>query len=124
MRLVKSWLPVIVWAALILSASNDTFSSDQSQGWLTKLLGHQVSYALNIAVRKAGHVVAYGILGALAYRADRRFAVAIAVALLVAATDEWKQSMTMSRTGTPWDVLLDCAGASIGALAARKFMSS
>jgi VanZ family protein len=124
MRLVKLWLPLILWAAVILSASNDTFSSSHSQSWLTTLLGGEVSAALNIAVRKLGHLFAYGILGALAWRADRRILVAVVVALLVAATDEWQQSRTLLRTGTPWDVLLDLCGAWLGIVTMRKLLTS
>jgi VanZ family protein len=123
MRLVKLWLPVIVWAAVILSASNDTFSSNHSQSWLATLLGGEASAALNIAVRKLGHLFAYGILGALAWRADRRILVAVAVALLVGATDEWQQSTTLTRTGTPWDVLLDLCGAWLGIVSMRRLLT-
>lgn len=77
-------------------------------------------YELHVAIRKLGHIVAYAILGALAWRADRRMTVAIAIALLVAVTDEWHQSMSASRTGTPWDVLLDVVGAWLGIVGAKK----
>ena len=30
---------------------------------------------------------------------------------LVASCDEWHQTYLPNRTGTPWDVLLDCTGA-------------
>jgi VanZ family protein len=30
---------------------------------------------------------------------------------LVASSDEWHQAYLPNRTGTPWDVLLDCCGA-------------
>jgi VanZ family protein len=121
---LKSWLPVIVWAAIILSASSDTFSSNHSQSWLTTILGHGISHSVNIAIRKLGHLVAYGILGALAFRADRRILVAVAIALLIASIDEWQQSMTLQRTGTPWDVMLDLCGAWLGIVTIRKFRSA
>lgn len=121
---LKLWLPVIVWAALILSASNDTFSSNHSQSWLATVLGHNVSHGLNVAVRKLGHLVAYGILGALAFRADRRILVAVAVALVIASIDEWQQSLTLQRTGTPWDVMLDLCGAWLGIVTMRRFRSA
>ena len=120
MRLIKLWLPVILWTVVILWASNDNFSSSQSAGWLSSLLGHEVAYGVNIAVRKLGHVIAYGILGALTWRADRRLAVGLAGVLLVASTDEWRQSQTLSRTGTPWDVLLDLVGGWVGIMAAKR----
>ena len=120
MRLVKLWLPVIVWAFVILWASDDNFSSGQSSGWLARLFGGEVPYGLNFTLRKLGHIVAYGILGALAWRADRRFAVGIAITLIVASTDEWRQSLTLTRSGTPWDVLLDVAGSWLGMMAAAR----
>lgn len=120
MRLIKLWLPVILWTVVILWASDDAFSSTQSRGWLSALLGYEVAYGVNVAIRKLGHVLAYGILGALTWRADRRVATGIIVTLIVAATDEWRQSLTLSRTGTPWDVLLDVVGGWVGIVAAQK----
>src|SRR5688572_22284457 len=106
MRLVKLWLPVIIWAVVILWASDDTFSSGQSSSWISALLGRDIPWGVNVAIRKLGHIVTYGILGALTWRADRRFAVGVVIALVVAVTDEWRQSLTLTRTGTPWDVVL------------------
>jgi VanZ family protein len=116
MRFVRTWLPVIVWAAVILSASTDAFSSDESRGWLASVLGTGLASALNIVFRKAGHVIGYSILGILTRRADRRLAVAIGIAVLVAITDETRQSMTLLRTGSPWDVMLDGLSAWLGIL--------
>ena len=113
-RLVKLWLPVLLWAGLILWASDDTFSAVQSSGWLARLFGGEVPYGLNFTIRKLGHIVAYGILGVLAWRAHPRFAVALVITLLVATTDEWRQSQTLTRTGTAWDVVLDVAGGWLG----------
>lgn len=124
-RLVKLWLPVLVWAGVILWASDDSFSSGHSQGWLARLFGGEVPYGLNFTIRKLGHIVAYGILGALAWRADRRFTVAIAITLIVAVTDEWRQSLTLTRTGTAWDVVLDAAGGWLGmVMTSRKLRES
>ena len=86
-------------------------SADQTGGWLSELFGGEVPYLLHVAIRKTAHVVVYGILAALAWRADRRWFVVIGIGVLVAATDEWMQSRTATRTGSPWDVLLDVAAA-------------
>jgi VanZ family protein len=40
----------------------------------------------------------------------------------VASCDEWHQSYLPNRTGTPWDVLLDCCGAITLQLAIYCFM--
>lgn len=113
MRALKLWLPVVLWAGLILSSANDTFSAGNTGGLLQRILG-EVPYVLHVLLRKASHVVVYGILGALACRADRRWTVAMAIALVVASADEWMQSQAANRTGTAWDVGLDLIGASIG----------
>ncbi|HEY0156550.1 MAG TPA: VanZ family protein [Thermoanaerobaculia bacterium] len=127
MRLLKLWLPVALWAALILSASNDSFSADETGGFLARLFGGEIPFVVHYAIRKGGHLVAYGILGALAFRANRRLAVAFVVVLLVAAIDETNQGMTRLRTGSVWDVLLDLAGAALAIIAvpaARARLSS
>ena len=120
MRLLKLWLPVIVWSFVILWASSDDFSSGNSQGWLAWFFGREVPYAINFLFRKGGHIVAYAILGALSWRADRRVAVGIAISLIVAVTDESRQSMTVNRSGSPWDVLLDVTGSWLGIVAMRR----
>lgn len=121
MRLVRLWLPVILWAAVILSASNDSFSAGHSGGWLRRLLGREVPYAVHVTIRKMAHLLEYAILGALTWRADRRVAIALGVAALVAITDETRQSFTVSRTGSPWDVGLDVIGAAVGVGGVRRF---
>ena len=86
-------------------------------------------YALHVIVRKCGHLFEYGVVALLAYRALRagrrprwssRWAVvAVAVAAAFAATDELRQSLTTTRTGTPGDVAVDVAGACLAMLALR-----
>jgi VanZ family protein len=121
MRLVRLWLPVILWAAVILSASNDSFSVNHSGGWLRRIFGRDLPYPVHVAIRKTAHLLEYAILGALAWRTDRRVAVALAIAALVAITDETRQSFTASRTGSPWDVGLDVLGAAVGVWCVRRF---
>jgi VanZ family protein len=116
MRFARTWLPVIVWSVVILSSSTDTFSSNESRGWLASVIGPVLASALNFVFRKLGHVISYAILGILARRADRRLFVAIGIAVLVAILDETRQSMTLLRTGSPWDVALDGLSAWLGIL--------
>ncbi len=71
---------------------------------------------VNHALRKGAHVVAYGLLGLLAWFADRRTFVALAMTAAVAVADETRQSLTLTRSGTVWDVLLDLAGAALAIL--------
>ncbi|MGO9794571.1 MAG: VanZ family protein [Terracidiphilus sp.] len=72
-------------------------------------------------IRKSGHFLGYGGLGLAWLRAlwmslpRSRFFMAAELALagtaLVASWDEWHQTFLPNRTGSPWDVLLDCCGA-------------
>jgi VanZ family protein len=76
-------------------------------------------------LRKSGHFLGYGALGLVWLRAwrmtlprtqfDSQFLSQAGLALLgtalVASWDEWHQTFLPNRTGSPYDVLLDCWGA-------------
>jgi VanZ family protein len=115
LRLLKLWLPVVLWAAIILSAANDEFSDEHTQGWLDGFFGG-VPQIVNTAVRKGGHIVAYSLLALLAWRAHRTLFMALFVAIAVAITDETLQALTETRGGSPYDVLLDACGALLALL--------
>ena len=130
--LVRYWGPPIAWIALILIASSDLMSAEHTSRFIGPLLrwvipdiaAEQVA-AVQFYVRKAAHVTEYAILGALLMRAlaagvkmvsTSDIFVALAVALLCAGTDEFHQSLVQSRTGSPFDVMLDLAGACFGVI--------
>jgi len=121
MRALKSWLPPIAWAAVIITASSDSFSSHQTHHWIQTIFGRPVPELVNEVIRKASHVIEYSILAALVWRADRRLAVGIACALAVASTDELRQSFTLYRGGSPWDVVLDVSAATLALLLLNRF---
>jgi VanZ family protein len=74
-------------------------------------------------IRKSGHFLGYGTMGLLWLRAwwmtmpHSYFLTDAMLALLgtamVASADEFHQTFLPNRTGTPWDVLLDCCGAMV-----------
>jgi VanZ family protein len=79
-------------------------------------------------LRKTAHVIAYGLLGALDFRAVRgsrigwalRWSIiAVALATTIAVLDEWHQSTVPLRTGSPWDVAIDFSGAVLAQIAWR-----
>lgn len=137
-KLLRDWLPLAAWTAAIFTASGPMLGAPRTSSMLEAVLatvtGHRLSadtiYVLNVIIRKGGHVVAYGLEGLLALRAVRggrpgftpsSAAAAIAIALAVASTDELRQSMHASRTGSAWDVVLDVAAASVAlAMVARR----
>ncbi len=72
---------------------------------------------------KINHLLAYAILGLLAWRSSgdsgarwRRFWVAVAVSAVYGATDEYHQCFVTGRSCDFWDWTADVTGASIGAM--------
>ena len=124
------WMPAALWAAVVLSASTDLFSSQHSGVWINdfiiRIVGHPLPPRqfdiLHFLIRKAAHLTEYFILGALTFRAIRADAegwtvrwalVAVALATAVAAIDETHQMFVPSRTASVWDVMLDAVGATL-----------
>jgi len=125
---VGAWLPVLIGVFLIVLESTPFFGADHTSGPLRKIfealfgpVGNARWDLVHHYLRKTGHFLGYGILGLLWLRAWRvtlpravflsQAALAVAGTALVASGDEWHQSFLPNRTGTPWDVLLDCCGA-------------
>jgi VanZ family protein len=102
-RLLTVWLPVVVWAAVIF-----TFSSIPS---LSTGLG-----TWDTILRKAAHLTEYAVLGGLLYRALGREALALAVGIAYAATDELHQYFVRGRHASPVDVAIDAVGIAVGML--------
>jgi VanZ family protein len=126
---ISAWLPVVVGIAIITVESTPAFGSDRTSHplrWLVQLFFGRLSDAtwdlLHHLLRKTGHFLGYGTLGLVWLRAwlmtlpGAQFMSQAGLALLgtalVASWDEWHQSFLPNRTGTPYDVLLDCCGAS------------
>jgi VanZ family protein len=125
---VRAWWPAAVWICLIALESTDSFSSEHTGNmlyWLLTRVGSHIDFykflVFHHYLRKAGHVVGYGMLGLLLLRGWRE-TFGHAQALLrrtsllswlgtafVASMDEWHQSYIPSRTGTWRDVVLDSA---------------
>jgi VanZ family protein len=132
---LKVWVPVLVAIAVIAAESTNTFSAQNTSGWLRPLFErwfghfHDADWELfHHYMRKTGHFVGYGTVGftflrawlyTLAQRGSNGLLVwrlescllAILSTALVAACDEFHQTFIPSRTGTPVDVLLDTCGA-------------
>jgi VanZ family protein len=125
-NLVRAWWPATVWIGLITFESTDYLSAQNTSSilynLLTRLFGEINLYDFlywHHYLRKAGHVVGYAILGLLLLRgfwmtfANRRQWIRFLPVFawlgtaLVATMDEGHQSYSPSRSGTPWDVLLD-----------------
>jgi VanZ family protein len=135
-ELNRYWTPALLWAALLLIMSGKLGSGQFTGSALELILARTLGgisdvalAAIHVVFRKSVHLAAYGILGALDFRAVRgsrpgwrlRWSViATLLAIIVASLDEWHQSMVPSRTGVPADVLLDAVGATIAQLVWRR----
>ena len=125
---VYVWLPVAVGIGIIVVESTEMFGSNHTSGPLRRifeaLFGHISNARWEIIhhyIRKTGHFFGYGFIGLAWLRAwwmtlpHSSFLPDALLALLgtalVASCDEWHQTFLPNRTGTPWDVLLDCTGA-------------
>ncbi|MEK7497900.1 MAG: VanZ family protein [Patescibacteria group bacterium] len=109
-KFLKFWLPVIVWAVVIYSFSSIKTPSTSEIFWQ------------DFMVKKTAHVVEYGILAVLLYRAfrsqglnkTRAGTMAIILAAGYGGTDEFHQSFTAGREPTVRDVVFDTIGATLG----------
>lgn len=131
------WLPAVVWTALIAVFSTNNFSAEETSRilrpfleWLLGALPQSRFDFIHFLVRKAAHLVVYASLSALWFRARRGprsgwqlswALLALLVTMLVALADEFHQALLPSRTGNPWDVLLDSFGALLAQAAIARF---
>ena len=135
MSRLATWLPPIVWTAVVLSFSTDDFSAANTGrvlvpllGWLLPSLAPHTLDALHALIRKTAHVTEYAILAALwlraflrsgAVRAPASAWLALAVAVACAIVDEVHQATVPSRTASVVDVLIDTAGALVAIVPSR-----
>lgn len=126
-RIVRAWIAVVVWAAVVWTLGGDTFSA----AFTAKILRPAIEfflpdfsradmYVLLTALRKAAHFAVYGLLALLILRAlwigsVKSWVVSLGLTAILVTTmalaDETRQAHSPVRTGSHWDVLLDLSGA-------------
>lgn len=107
----KYWFPVVIWSIVIFSFSARSVPSTSDFFWK------------DFVVKKTAHLVEYGILAVLLYRAfvsygrskKEALIYSLVIAVVYAASDEFHQSFVSGRDGRLRDVIIDTMGAS-GAL--------
>ena len=125
-------MPAIIWMALIFLGSTDMLSAEHTSRFLVpffRWLDPQISLAtlnaIQVGVRKLGHLTEYAILAMLLWHALRGgtrwqakmsilFFIAWVACAIFAASDEFHQSFVPSRTSSSRDVMIDICGAFLG----------
>ncbi|HXT62684.1 MAG TPA: VanZ family protein [Pyrinomonadaceae bacterium] len=119
--------PPIIWAALIFIGSSDLLSSSHTSGFILRPLhalfpsaSEATLAAIHFLLRKLGHLTEYAILAWLSARAlrssslrlfrERWFWISLAVVVVYALFDEFRQSFVPSRTSSVYDSLIDMSG--------------
>jgi VanZ family protein len=140
---VRVWWPVAVALIVIAIESTNTFSSENTSGWIRPVverifgqINDQLWAAIHHLMRKSGHFTGYGGLALTQLRAwlltlglrdgpplrDRLTLrgwrwratwMAVVGTAFVAGLDEWHQTFIPSRTGAFSDVVLDTVGGSV-----------
>ncbi len=137
---LKFWLPVLLWLALIFSASADPQSYQHSAElfglfepllhWLFPQMPPEQIGDLHHLFRKCCHLTEYAVLAPLLWRAIRKpvknqprpwnwpeARLALLLVMFFAATDEFHQIFVPSRTSLVSDVMIDTVGGAAGLFA-------
>jgi VanZ family protein len=137
---LKFWLPVLLWLAVIFTASSDSHSSQHSSRfiepflrWLFPHMSQAHIEDIHHVFRKCGHLAEYAVLALLLWRALHlsdnhlpkwswpKVGGTLLLVFLYAASDEFHQIFVPTRTPQVSDVFIDTAGGAIGLLALWLF---
>jgi len=138
---VKYWLLPLAWMSLIFLGSSDSHSYQHSSRliepllhWLFPRMSQEHVETIHHLLRKCAHLTEYAMLGLLLWRAIRKpirndsrpwrwrdAAIAVAIVLLYASSDEFHQRFVPTRTPMVSDVFIDTTGAIIGMIVLRIF---
>ena len=131
---INPWVWVAAWMGVIFFFSTDLFSGPQTSRvigpflkWFMPDVSDETIRDIRLVIRKAAHVLEYAILSILSCRALAQRAApsplplaalgqAVLIASAYAVLDEWHQSWTAERFGSPLDVAIDSVGATVGAV--------
>ncbi|MBD3282071.1 MAG: VanZ family protein [Candidatus Portnoybacteria bacterium] len=101
MRIIKYWLPIIIWMGIIF--------------YLSSIPGLQSGLDNDFILRKIAHIMEYAILTFLLLRAfnaktTKKILITALISIAYAASDEYHQSFVLNRHGSLIDVGIDSIG--------------
>jgi VanZ family protein len=124
---LRVWWPALLWAAFIFTMSMDAFSAKHTASffepllrWFKPNLTTAQFQLIHHYIRKSAHFTEYFIFCVLLYRGVRggrlgwRWSwglTALFIAFSYSALDEIHQAFVASRQASPYDSLIDSAGA-------------
>ncbi len=138
-RLLKNWLPVLIWLGVIFLGSTDLMSAEHTSRfivpflrWLNPDISPATLVSIHSVVRKCAHLGEYAVLALLLLRAVifmtnlKRSPAILYVSvwgacLFVATTDEFHQTFVVSRGASATDIMIDSGGAILGLLIGAIF---
>ncbi|HOB08856.1 MAG: VanZ family protein [Limnochordia bacterium] len=131
--IVKRWIIVLLYAVFIFVFTQSTASGASAmiswlKAWFPMLPNEQAVEAV-VYLRKLIHIGGYFLAFVLIHSAVRvtprlnrcAYTVSAALALTLAACDEWYQTRLSHRSGSVLDIALDLAGIGLAAAAVRVF---
>lgn len=118
---ISSWLPPAIWCGLIFYFSSIPGLNSGLGVW-------------DLILRKCAHMVEFGVLALMLARASRRTwtslapggvtALAFALSVAYAASDEFHQAFVPNRGPSPTDVLFDTAGVILALFVVRRWFAA
>jgi len=127
------YAPVVLWVSVILLLGSNQGSMSETSRFIRPILHYLFPNSpadtidlIHGYIRKFAHLFEYGVLAVLTARAlagssietlkKYAYPTALLLVLLVASTDEIRQSYEPARTSSPYDVLIDLAGGAVALL--------
>ena len=124
---ILRYAPLILWIGVVLFASTGNASMSETSRFIRPLLHflfpnapEETLIVYHAFIRKCAHFAEYAGLAFFAARAFSTSSIrllrkywsvfAFLIVVFVASIDEYNQSFNPARTGSGYDVLLDCAG--------------
>jgi VanZ family protein len=124
---IYRYAPLLLWIAVIFYLSSGQASMPQTSRFIGPLLeflfpnsSKELLANYHAIIRKFAHFFFYAVLAFWSWRALKdsskillqkyKYLFSLLLVLLIASIDETNQSFDVTRTGSIYDVLLDCAG--------------